>query len=74
MCKSREARRSSDALFKHREIMQMTNDGGIILLAAAFANANAPGQSAQLIGRRFDRIDTKECGNLGFGALRLAYK
>src|ERR1700722_19883959 len=47
------------------EVVQMANDGWIVAIATTPARVHAPRERAQLVGRRFDRIDAAEGQNLG---------
>jgi hypothetical protein len=47
-------------MFQRRQVMQMADDSGILVVGTAFARAYPPGKRAQLVCRRFDGIDACE--------------
>ncbi len=57
---SRKLIRGRDARLQRCQIVQMPNDGRIIAFGAALANADPPGERAQLVRRGLDRIDAKK--------------
>ena len=47
------------------EIVQVADDGGIVVRASPPPGMHAPGERAQLVGRRFDRIDAGKAATSG---------
>lgn len=68
----REAAGGRDGFPERGEIVQVADDGGVVLDASPLPCMHTPGKGAEFVGRGFDRIHTEERWNLRRFPLRHA--